>query len=1348
MKKQSFVRCFYLVSAIIGLIGSPVFSDDAFNRLIQAKKYAEAVSYADANIPPGSRTADIWAKVGFANEELNLLEKALASYIVGTRIDQKNYDAYLGIARVYNTMNRPDNALTYAKKAMDLKPAGPASWEYAKACLALKKPEQAKDALEKVVEFDPTNSVANKGLAEIYWREKSYEKAIPLLKTAYASNPNPEDAFRIGKSLNEANKYDSAIYFLKEAVSKNPSLLTASLELARAFYQKSKYLASASEYEKIAGKTPFMAIDHYYRAVSNEKTGNAEGAMKAYRAAAEAFGADKSPEAIAAHLKVGTADIEAKNYSSALPHLLAVADATDSEADQSQDIQFMLADAYAGTGNIPKAIANLEKALATDKNNVEAYARLADLYQKSGQMDKAKQIFEKCITLKPNDPKIFLVLGEYNLKAKKYEEALTYFGKSYVIENSGNAAAGLASAAFALGKLEKALDAAESALRLSPTLVEPRIVLYKCYMKSKGYKEARDHLNVLVDKKPLETEYWKSLAECCIQLKDSSRCADADKKIIEMEKNNVPSRQRYGAYLLSIRDYAKALPVFKDLATMTPQNAEVFKALYTITNSLGDKQAALTYMKRYCALRPDDVTAQKYIGGVYYDLKNFDAALDAFRKVVKSDPTSKGIYKPYVQIVISKGLTEEIQSAIIGAIATGEADGSMFAALAGVYQKQGLFDKAITYYQKASEADPRNVSLISALAKCNEKAGHFDEAAIYYGQVLALNPASTEDYKTMGNLFIKRNKKAEAVDAYKKYLEKSKPDNALAHLVADYAYAQKNYDEAIRYYAMITGDEARKADYLFNYGQACYNVKNLKKASELLNQLSTVAPQNPEVFKLLSQIASQDPGQKGSAADYLAKYLALKPNDASSQKSLGDMLYDRKDLAGALKAYRKAIAADPSIKGIYKRYYELAASQGSAADIEAALSGADNAGEVDAAMYTQLGSIFEKKALYPKALAYYQKAQQLDPTSNTISSSIAHCQLKAGKTADAIITYQQVVALNPKAVEEYKILGELFRKQNKPEQAVDEFKKYLQKKPGDPEIAMFVAENALKYNDYNEAVKYLSGIEKEKGRDVGYLFLYGKACFLVSRYKKTCEMFEQIRAMESGSKKFKTLDRVSLLKMLAESYEKLGENAKAAAVYSEYTKQPEVKDPEIFFKMAQMQEAASPMAAAAMYERNTVKFPKEYRNYYEAARIYSKQNSTIDKAIPLIKKCIALRDTVPFLWQALGRLYGQIGKTAAELEAYRKYIQKDTPNADICEDIGTSLFKRNMINESIVYLELASALQPENPEFLYQLARGYEKTNRLSDAIPLLKKADQIKPGQEKIQTFLNYVLLRSGATN
>jgi tetratricopeptide (TPR) repeat protein len=1346
MKKSRSNRITFAVSLLIGLLGIPVFSDDSFNRLIQAKKYSEAVAYADANIPPGARTADIWVQIGYANEQLKLVEKALASYIVGTRIDPKNYDSYLGIARIYNTMGRPDNVLTYAKKAMELRPTspGPASWEYAKACIAMKKPEQAKEALEKVIEFDPRNAVANKGLAEIYWKDKEYEKAIPLLKMAYASEPNADDAYKIGKSLNEANKFDSAMYFLKDAVAKNPSFYPAALELAKAYYQKSKYLAAASEYEKIVGKTPFTAMDHFYRAASIEKTGNNEIALKAYRAAAEGFGTEKSPEALTAHLKAGNADLESKNYSAALNHFLCVA-AADSEGNQVPDINFLLSDAYNGAGNIPKAIACLEKALSAEKNNVEAYARLADLYQKNGQLDKAKQIFEKCITLKPNDPKIFLVLGEYNLKTKKYDEALNYFGKSYVIENTGSAAAGLAAASFALGKMEKALDAAESALRLSPSLVEPRIVLYKCYYKNKSYREARDQLNFLVDKKPLEIEYWKSLAECCVQLKDSAHCADADKKISEIEKNNIPSRQRLGAYLLATRDYNKALGVYKELSTLTPQNADVFKNLYTITNALGDKQAALGYMKKYCSLRPNDVTAQKYMGGVYYDLKNYDAALEAFRKAIKQEPGVKGIYKQYAQIVISKGLNAEMQTAITGAIASGEADGPMYSALAGFYQKQGLYDKAIAMYQKASELDPRNVSFISALAKCNEKAGHLDEAAIFYGQALALNPSTVEDYKTLGNLFVKRNKKAEATDAYKKYLDK-KLDNTAARYVADFAYSQKNYEEASRYYSLINGADAKNPDMLYNFSQSCYNLKNLKKASELLNQLVSITPQNPEAYKLLSMIAAQDENQKNAAANYLMKYLTLKPADAASQKNLGDMFYEQKDTEGALRAYRKAISLDPAIKGIYKRYYELSVSKGSAPDIDAALSGADKTGEVDAAMYIQLGSLSEKKSLFPKALGYYQKAQQLDPSNSLITSSIARCQVKSGNIADAIISYQQVVALNPKAVEEYKILGQLFFKENKPDLAMEEYKRYLAKRPADVEIAMFVAENAFKYNDYTETIKSLSGIQKEKSRDATYLFLLGRSCYYLGKYRNCAETLEQLRALETGGKKIKNLDRGMFLKMLAESYEKTSDKAKAAIVYAEYAQLPDVtKDSDTYFKMAQMQESISPLNAAKMFEKNTLKFPKEYRNYYEAARLYSKQNATYDKAIILIKKCISMRDTVPFLWQVLGKIYGQTGKTAMELDAYRRYIQKETPNPDLCEEIGTSLFKRNKINESIVYLELASALNPENSEFLYQLAKGYEKTNRIADAIPLLKKANQLNPGQEKIQTFLNYLLLKSG---
>jgi tetratricopeptide (TPR) repeat protein len=1888
MINRFFGLCALTTALGIALSAPPAFSDDTFDRLIQTRKYQDALNYADAKLPSNARTADVWAKIALANEELGLTEKALACYMVGSRMDAKNYDAILGIARIYNKMGQPDNALTYAKKATDMRPTGEASWEYAKACMALKRPQEAKTALEKVIESDPSNAAASKGLAQIYWENQEYKKAIPLLKTAYASNPNPEDAYRIGMALVEENRPDSAIFYLKEAITKNPSLLNANLALARAYYQKDKFLAAANEFEKIASKVKLTAMDQFYRAVSQEKTGSNESALKAYRAAAEAFGAQKSPEAITAHLKVGNAELERKNYDAALAHFRIIAVA-DTGGNRVPEIQFLLADAYSGSGNLQKAIASLEKALVTDNNNVEAYARLADLYQKSGMPDKAKQIYEKIITINPNDSKIFLTLGDYNLKAKKYSDALKYYEKSYLIDKNSKASAGMAAAAAALDMWDKAVDAAESAVKADPSLVEARVVLYKGCMKNKNYREAKDQLDFLVGKKPFEIEYWKSLAVCYVQLNDQINLSYVDKKIIEMDKSNVESRQRLGAYLLSQREYKQAFEVYKEILALSPQNTEVIKSLYDITYNSGDKTAAAGYLKKYVSQRPGDAVAQRNLGTLYYELKNYDAALAAFREAIRLDPAIKGLYKAYADIVTRKGLKEEIAKALNGAVNAGEADAGMYATLGGGYQKQGQCQKAIELYQKALATEPKNISVLSGLAQCLAKNGNDDEAIVYFEQVVALNPAAIDDYRLLGELYTKENRESDAITVYKKYLDRRKDDSKVARLVGEYAYKQKNYEEAARYYSMVSGEDTKKTDFLLHFGQACLFSKNYRKASAILNQLAVLTPQNPEVFKLLYSIAMQDSSQRGEAQTYLRKYVALKPSDATAQKNLGDVLYDQKEQEGALAAYRKALSTDPTIKGIYKRYYELASARGIAADINAALtgaiaageadgamyaaqgnflqkqgqcvkaiqmyqkalsfdpkntavllslggcqvktgamddasvtyeqvlainpndvrvnkmlgdmylqqkkkdqavtlykkyleqqprdidvalligdfaydkkdwddaaqyygmvsgeeskkpafltkygqacfqkkdydrarelyrqlvvltpqnpevfkvlyfiaqqnpnqsaeaagylkkyvalkpsdaaaqkdlgdmlyarkefdgalfayrkavsldpavkgvykryfemasakgladdvsaalSGAINAGEADAGMYSAqgyhyqklgmcpkaiqmfqkalsfdakntavlmalgscqaktgamtdaavtfeqvlvinpddirvnkmlaemylqqkkkdqavamykkylekqpkdyevallvgeyaytnkdyneavrylgmvggeesgkpaflsmyakacvqkkdfdkakeiysrilaqspqnadvyrtlyeisikendkdgalsnlrkyaalrphdaqahkelgdflydmkefgpafsayhaaitadpsikgvfkryaelvvtrgapeevlkvlttavsageadavtystLGSIYEKKLLYPKAAACYNKALQLDQKNTTVLSALARCQLKAGNTGDALVTYQQVVAINPDASAEYKTLGDLYMKQKKTDQAIEAYKKYIDK-ADDPDIAMFIAEDAFKNKNYEDAIKCLNKAQKTRAKDPEFLFLYGRAYYYAKDYRKSAEIFERLRVIGREAKG-KNPHNAVVLRMLADSYDRLNDNANAVNAYSAYTKLPEVKDPEASFRKAQLEEAVNSSIAARMYEENTQDFPRDYRNFYAAGMLYSKQGTNLEKAATMLKKCISIRDTIPALWLEIGRIYGKLGKTKQEVEVYQSYIQHDASNPDACEEIGITLLNKRMVNDAMVFLEMANALKQDDPSFMYQLARGYVKTDRTSEALPLLQKADQLKPGDEKIRSLLNFVLQRTGA--
>ena len=69
----------FLAVCVIALSAA---ADDAFDRLIASGKYADAIKYAEDNLPVGNRDAAIWAKLGAAYEKQDFNEKALACFMV------------------------------------------------------------------------------------------------------------------------------------------------------------------------------------------------------------------------------------------------------------------------------------------------------------------------------------------------------------------------------------------------------------------------------------------------------------------------------------------------------------------------------------------------------------------------------------------------------------------------------------------------------------------------------------------------------------------------------------------------------------------------------------------------------------------------------------------------------------------------------------------------------------------------------------------------------------------------------------------------------------------------------------------------------------------------------------------------------------------------------------------------------------------------------------------------------------------------------------------------------------------------------------------------------------------
>ena len=1104
---------FIILFCLVFLVAIKSFSDDTFDKLFNAGKYKEAIDYADQKIPPASRDASVWVKIAEANEKAGLVEKALACYMVSWRMNPNDYASLLGAARIYNKLKQYDNGLNMAKKALEQKFTGEASWQYAKACIELNRPAEAKKALEKVIETDPSNIVANRELGVIYFDDKQYDQAIPLLIKAYDKKETADVAYMIGTCYLKTKNTNSAIEYIKKALEKKSSMHQARLELARAYYNQKKYDNAASEFAKVAQKVTFKANDYFAQAQSFEKTGKQNEAIAAYRSAISGFGTSKDKPALSSRYKVGVDDLKKKRYVTAISQLTFIADA-DPSAKAYKDIYFLLAEAYLGANNSSGAIQSLEKAIRLDATNVEAYARLADLYTKSNMSEKARATYERMMSLSPNDPNVYLVLGEYNLKEKKYSKALDLFVQSNSLKKSADALEGIALSASAVNQWEKARDAAESVVNMDASRIDSRKVLAEALMKAKSYREAKVHLEELAKKEPSNKKYWEELSECYDKLKEPDMLARADAKIIDLDRKNTISRMRHAKYNLKKGDTDTAYKLFKELSILMPKDPSVFENLYKLAMDKKDKTNAVAYLKEYLTLNPNDAESQKLIGDLYYETKNLDAALAAYRSALKIDPGIKGFYKRYADIVIKKGQHDEVIKALSGVINAGEADFGTYTTLGMIYKKKGVYKKAIEMYQQSLMIDPKNTDALTALAECQAMLGNISDAVITYEQSVMLNPKADEEYKALGQLYMKQNKEDQAIKAYMNYLKKVPDDQIVAKEVGDYYYSKKKYNAAAKYLSGIKGDPANQFLHQLKLCESYYYSKDYQNTiiyTDILLKRKPNIDAKKDLLKMQAE-AYDETKQEGKALLTYDEYCMIPGVRDSEIAYKRAYLREKNNPALAQKIYIENIKFYPTDSRNYLQL-GLMYSQDKATLSQAApmLEKAAATAGKDKSLWLQIAKIYGKLGNEDKELAAYQKYIDADPQNLDANIRMGTLLMKKEKITEGMVYLETANTFSPGNVEVMTVLAEGYLKTNRAREAIGLLEKAKEKKPDDVQVRKNLFDAYSKVGDKKSAITVIKEILDLK-RDNTLLFLYAKMLCEEEKYKDAEDALEDIMA--------------------------------------------------------------------------------------------------------------------------------------------------------------------------------------------------------------------------------------------
>ena len=1046
------------------IICGTVFADETFDRLYAQKKYQEAVDYAENAIEPQARSPELWVKIGDAFDHIDMPEKALACYLVSWRMNPQDYQSLVGAAKAYNRLTNPEMGLEMAQKALTINYSADAAWEFAKACIALNRPAEAKKAMAKVIEGDSSNTVAVTQLSTIYFNEGDWASAVPLLKLTYKKNATPRLAFQIGQAYSELGVADSAVLYLLKARDGAVEPVLTSRYLGRAYFIRSSWGECIAAYGTIIDSA-LTADDLYRYAVATEKSRGAEDAAVFYEKAVTRFGTSIQREALLAREGLARIRIKDALFTDAIPLLREVV-AADPKGLAVPRGSLLLAEAYQGTGDFKNAVATLEGVIAVNSRNVEAYAQLADCYQKNGKPEKAQEVYTVLTGLAPDDPGIYRTLGNFHLSNLRYKEALEQFEKSCRLKKSAAGYEGIAAAAYGLNQKDRAAAAADSALALD----------------AKNRKAALVKAHVLLDKK----------------------------------------------------QYDAACRQFEKLLEKEPDNGEILYALTACYGAMGAGEKLVAVDKKVSRLNPADTASRIRLAAYYTKKDSVDAAIGCLRELQALLPASAGTAK--------------------------------------------------------------------------------------------------------------------------------------------------------------------------------------------------------ELFRL-SRLKRDLP----AATVWLRTYLSLKPDDAEAQRDMGNILYEQNDTDEALEYYRTALKLNPAVGGFYKRYAELVMARGEQAEVIAALTGVIKAGGADPGTYLTLGLIYQKKKEYIDAIEMYQAALKREPANFEALAALASCQAANGTIRDAIVSYEQAIMMNSGAVSEYRDLGSLYLQEQREDEAMKMYIKYLSRDSSDAGIAQKVGHYVYTNGRLEDAVRYYGFAGKKL--DAASSVEYAAACCEIGRNRQAISMLLPLKAdrMIRGETEQK------VLKLLAQAYENDSDYTSASAAYGEYLGLRGVDDREAAFKQASLLNINDPVAAQRVYELNCRKYPSDFRNFLNLALIYSGRKDMLTKAIPLLKRVTELADSMPEVWLELGKIYEKTGDEKEELSAYRKYIGFYPQSVEANRRVGMLLMRRGDYNEGTVFLEIANTQQSHDPEIMTLLAGGYVKSGRFNEAVALLDEAKAQKKDDPNIRFELFELYQKNG---
>ncbi len=357
------------------------------------------------------------------------LALAIEQYQEIVRLDPEDTEAYLWLARLYGMQNRHDDAEKILRSLLAAQPGHPQGLRFlAQLLLDAGRGREAVALLEKETESEDAGAHLVALLGEAYAQVNTLDRAEQAYRRATQLEPSePAYRQRLARTLSDRGKTDEAIEQYRKLVDANPRDAESYLRLAQEYRKQGKLDEAEQSVVQARQLSPGSLEVIYNEALIYESQGRFDDAVRVLSGAASSLrGRGTVSESRRRSLgivynQLGRLYREMENFSAAIAVYEEMRALGPEEASQARS---MLIESYRADGQLDRAIAESERALAAepDRGNKMVHAMLL---AERGEADQAAELLRGLLENSAGDREVHLTIAQVYERTRRYAEAET-----------------------------------------------------------------------------------------------------------------------------------------------------------------------------------------------------------------------------------------------------------------------------------------------------------------------------------------------------------------------------------------------------------------------------------------------------------------------------------------------------------------------------------------------------------------------------------------------------------------------------------------------------------------------------------------------------------------------------------------------------------------------------------------------------------------------------------------------------------------------------------------------------------------------------------------------------------